>query len=781
MENENLEILTVPVLPLRGLVVFPGSILHFDVSRKKSVNALMSAMEKYNQKILIAVQKHSLKDEPETDDFYSMGVLARILQIVKVSDNVLRVVVKGIHRAEVVQYRDGKKYLTAQVVQAAIQYAPKSKDTEARVNVLKEMFNDFSVINGHVPQDMYLTVYEMTDPGKIADYIADNIIRDYHKKQEILSLTNEEERIDKVIEMLGYENELLSIEETVTEKAKLAIEMNQRDYYIRERIKAMRSELGEDDDLEDTGKYTKAIEELKASDEVKAELRKEVSKLEKMMPSSPEYGVSRTYLDTCLALPWGIYTKEKIDIKRIAAHLDKNHYGLKKVKESIVEALAVRKLNPDINGQIICLVGPPGVGKTSIAKGIAEATGRNYQRIALGGVHDEAEIRGHRRTYIGAMMGRIMNAMKQAKSSNPLILLDEVDKLGESSFNGDPASALLEVLDGEQNSTFYDHYVDLPFDLSKVMFITTANDPGGIPAPLLDRMDIIYLDSYTREEKYQIAKLHLITKQLKRHGLNARQFKLSDEALYDIIDSYTREAGVRLLEKTISRVMNKAAVKIVSGETKSVKIGKEQLEEYLGSRKYKQDDINHNDEVGVVTGLAWTAVGGETMPIEVAVMTGSGKIELTGSLGDVMKESAQAAYTCIRTMANELHIDSDFYKNKDIHIHVPEGAVPKDGPSAGITMATAITSALTGIPVRHDIAMTGEITIRGRVLPIGGLKEKAMAAYRLGIKTIVIPENNKSDLDEVDDVIKESIQFILANNIHTVLDTALVTPAFPTE
>ena len=742
MENENVDILTVPVLPLRGLVVFPGSILHFDVARKRSVAALTAAMEKYNQKILITAQRDSSENEPQPDDFYEMGVFARILQIAKISDSVVRVVVKGLHRAEVLQF--------------------------------KETFNEFSLINGHVPQDMYLTVYEMTDPGKLADYIADNIIRDYHKKQEILELTNEQERLHRVIEMLSYENELLVIEERISEKTKLGMDDNQKEYYLRERIKAIREELGESDDPDaEALEYRNRIAALQTTDENKERLFKEVAKLEKMMSGSAEANVIRSYLDVCLELPWGIYTKEKMDIKRIASYLDKNHYGLKKVKENVVEALAVRKLNPEINGQIICLAGPPGVGKTSIAKSIAEATGRSYQRIALGGIHDEAEIRGHRRTYIGSMMGRIMNAIKLAKSANPLILLDEVDKLGND-FHGDPTSALLEVLDGEQNATFYDHYIDLPFDLSKVMFITTANDHTAIPAPLLDRMDVIHLDSYTREEKFRIAKLHLLVKQLKRHGLTGRQFKISDEAIYDIIDSYTRESGVRSLERTLSKVMNKAAVRIVAGDTKSIKVDKEHLEQYLGSRKYKLDNMQKNDEVGLATGLAWTSVGGETMPIEVAVMTGSGKIELTGSLGDVMKESAQAAYTCVRTMADELHIDTDFYKTKDIHIHVPEGAVPKDGPSAGITMATAITSALTGIPVKHDIAMTGEITIRGRVLPIGGLKEKTMAAYRLGIKTIIIPEDNKSDLDEVDDVVKESVNFVLAGNIHTVLDTALV-------
>ena len=772
--NVKPEIRIVPVLPLRGLVIFPGSILHFDVARKKSVTAITAAMDNYNQSIFIAAQKDSSENDPSDSDFYNIGVFARILQIAKMSDNVLRVVVKGIDRAEAVEFTEGNLYTTARVTASKVIPAPDNAETEARVNIIKEMFSEFALINTHVPQDMYLTVYEMTEPGKLADYIADNIIRDYHKKQEILEITDEAERLDRIVEMLSYENDLMMIEEKISEKTKIGMDENQKEYYLRERIKAIRDELGDGEEIDtEAFEYRNKIIDLKTSDENKQKLIKEVQKLEKMMSSSAEANVVRNYLDACIELPWGIYTKEKSDIRKIEAHLEKNHYGLKKVKETVVEALAVRKLNPEINGQIICLAGPPGVGKTSIAKSIAEATGRKYQRIALGGIHDEAEIRGHRRTYIGSMMGRIMNAVNLAGSANPLILLDEVDKLGND-YHGDPTSALLEVLDGEQNSTFYDHYIDLPFDLSKVMFITTANDYTAIPAPLLDRMDIIHIDSYTREEKFHIAKLHLITKQLKRHGLSGHQLRFTDEAIYEIIDSYTREAGVRTLERCISRIMNKTAVKIVAKEIKSLKITADILEEFLGSKKYKNDNMNKTDEVGLATGLAWTSVGGETLPIEVAVMSGSGKIELTGSLGDVMKESAQAAFTCVRTMASDLNIDGEFYKNKDIHIHVPEGAVPKDGPSAGITMATAITSALTGVPVKRDVAMTGEITIRGRVLPIGGLKEKTMAAYRFGIKTIIIPEDNRSDLDDVDDVVKNSVNFIFADNIRTVLDTALV-------
>ena len=774
MENEIKDIVKAPVLPLRGLVIFPGSILHFDISRNKSMRALGAAMKNDQQLVFITAQKDPFNEEPKKDDLFSVGVIARVLQMVRLSENIVRVVVKGMYRAEMVSAKEKSGYILADIKECEITHPSSEAKKDAMINVAKEIFDDYLMFNSRITNDIVMTVHEMKDEGDLADYIADNMIRDYEKKQEILEALDEDERMEKVIAMFRYETDILAIEEELTEKTKNGLDNNQKEYYLREKLKAIREELGETDDItEEVFEYQEKIENLKTTDENKSILLKEVSRLEKMFGNSAEANVVRNYLDACIELPWGIYTKEKNDIKRIAKVLDKNHYGLKKVKENVIEALAVRKLNPSINGQIICLAGPPGVGKTSIAHSIADATGRNYERIALGGVHDEAEIRGHRRTYIGAMMGRIMNAIKLAGSANPLILLDEVDKLG-SDFRGDPTSALLEVLDGEQNSTFYDHYIDMPFDLSKVMFITTANDYTAIPAPLLDRMDIIHIDSYTREEKFNIAKKHLISKQLKRHGFSTRNFKISDEAIYDIIDSYTRESGVRSLERDISKLMNKAAVKIVSGEQYSVKISTDNIEEYLGSRKYKNDTMNKSDEVGVATGLAWTAVGGETLPVEVAVMKGTGKIELTGSLGDVMKESAHAAYTCVRTMAEKLSIDSDFYKDKDIHIHVPEGAVPKDGPSAGITLATAITSALTGIPVRKDVAMTGEITIRGRVLPIGGLKEKTMAAYRLGIKTVIIPKDNKADLDEVDDVVKNAINFVMADNIDTVLDTALV-------
>ena len=762
----------VPVLPLRGLVIFPGSVLHFDVARDKSVSAITDAMDN-GKYVFITTQKSISDADPKPEDLFKTGVYAKIMQIARMSDNFIRVVIKGESRAEFIGIANDKNYYLADIRIIESIPATDSLKTEALINLVRGSLHDYALLNPRLPNDIIINALDINEPGKLADYIADNLIRDHISKQKILEAVNEEERLSELVDLLVHEVSVMEIESELNEKTKENIDTNQKEYYLRERMKAIQDELGEgESNYEEINEYLDKIAALNTTEENKDKLVKELRKLEKMMSGSAEANVVRNYLDTCLELPWGKYTKDKLNITKIRAGLDKNHYGLKKVKESIVEALAVRKLNPDVNGQIICLAGPPGVGKTSIAHSIADVIGKKYQRVALGGIHDESEIRGHRRTYIGAMMGRIMYAVNQAGSSNPLILLDEVDKLGND-FRGDPTSALLEVLDGEQNSTFFDHYIDMPFDLSKVMFITTANDYTAIPAPLLDRMDIIHIDSYTREEKFCIAKKHLVSKQLKRHGLTSRNFKVTDEVLYDIIDSYTRESGVRNLERSISSLMNKAAVGIVSGETKSVKVTMENLESYLGSRKYKNDTMNKENEIGIATGLAWTSVGGDTLPIEVAVMEGSGKVELTGSLGDVMKESAHAAITCVRTMSDRLPLDAEFYKKKDLHIHVPEGAVPKDGPSAGITIATAITSALTGIPVYRDLAMTGEITIRGKVLPIGGLKEKTMAAYRLGIKKIIIPEDNRSDLDEVDPIVKNAIEFVFADRIETVLDNAL--------
>ncbi len=771
-ENDNLEF-DIPVLPLRGLVIFPDSVLHLDVVRNSTLNAILKAMDgqKY---VFITTQKEIIEDDPKPEDLYEIGVYSKIMQIIKMTETLYRIIIKGVSRAYTLKIVEQSGYYIADLGLIESKPAPDSIRIEAIINLVRQCMHEYGVINSRLPDDILSKTFDIKQPGRLADFIADNIIRDCQQKQKILETINEEERITSIIHMLNHEISVLKIEIELSEKTKEKIDDSQREFYLRERMKAIQEELGEKESFEsEIFEYEEKIHCLKTTDENIKKLLKEVRKLEKMPSASPEANVVRNYLDTCIELPWGVYTKDKLNVCRIRTLLDKNHYGLKKVKDSIVETLAVRKLNPETNGQIICLAGPPGVGKTSIAASIADAIGRKYQRVALGGIHDEAEIRGHRRTYIGAMMGRIMYAINQAGSSNPLILLDEVDKIGND-YRGDPTSALLEVLDGEQNSNFFDHYIDLPFDLSKVMFITTANDYTSIPEPLLDRMEIIHIESYTREEKFLIAKKHIIIKQLKKHGLTLRNFKISDDSIYELIDSYTREAGVRSLERCISKLMNKAAVKIVSEETKTVKITKNCLEDYLGAKKYKLQNLKENNEVGLVTGLAWTSVGGETLQVEVAIMDGTGKIELTGSLGDVMKESAYTAFTCVRTMISKLNIQPDFYKTKDIHIHVPEGAVPKDGPSAGITMATAITSALTGIPVRSDIAMTGEITIRGKVLPIGGLKEKAMAAYRFGIKKIIIPKDNISDLDELDDVIKSNVEFICTDNIQTVLDNALI-------
>ena len=574
---------------------------------------------------------------------------------------------------------------------------------------------------------------------------------------------------------------ILTLERELYAKVKEQIDQNQREYYLREQQRAIAEELGEGENIDnEVDEYLKKIEALTLNDEAREKLTSEVRKLRKLHSSSQEAGVIRGYLDTCLELPWNSYTKDKIDIKSAARLLDREHFGLQKVKERILELLAVRQLAPDINGQIICLVGPPGVGKTSIARSIAEAMGRKYVRMSLGGVRDESDIRGHRKTYIGSMPGRIMTAMKQAGSSNPLMLLDEVDKLG-SDYRGDPSAALLEVLDGEQNSAFRDHYIEVPYDLSKVLFVATANTTETIPGPLLDRMEVIELSSYTREEKFQIAKRHLVKKQLARHGLDSKRLHITEGALYAVIDSYTREAGVRNLERKIGEICRKSARELVSGDAEKVSVTEKNIETYLGPKRFKPDDISGKDEVGVVNGLAWTAVGGEMLQVEVAVMDGNGKLQLTGSLGDVMKESAQAAISYVRSMADRFGIDHDFYKNKDIHIHVPEGAVPKDGPSAGVTITTALVSALTGIPVRGKVAMTGEVTLRGRVLPIGGLREKSMAAYRNHINTVVVPRQNLSDLHEVDEAVKKAIHFVPADSVVDVLETALCTMPHPTE
>lgn len=770
--GENSETIQMPVLALRGMVVFPGMLLHFDVGRKMSALAIERAM-KTDQHLFVVSQKDIDLDKPSHSDLYEIGVIAEIKQILKQPENVIRVVIEGKQRAKLLYPGEKKPYLTGIILPIEEENTETLQQT-ALARTLRGNFDEFLSVAPKFPPDVIYKVNVCKDNGTLCDLIAGNIRMDYQDKQGILEDLNVDDRLNDLILHLSEEIYILSIEEEVQQKTRERIDENQREYFLREQLKVIEEELNIDsEEAEEANDYIEKIAELKLSEETEKVLVKECQKLANLPSASQEANVIRNYLDICIELPWHKYDEEIIYVDIARNYLDQNHYGLTKVKDRIIEALAVRKLSPDIKGQILCFVGPPGVGKTSIAQSIAKSVNRKCQRIALGGVHDESEIRGHRRTYIGAMPGRIMNAIRLAETSNPVIILDEIDKLGND-YKGDPTSALLEVLDSEQNSKFVDHYIDLPYDLSKVFFIATANDYSAIPAPLRDRMDIIEIDSYTREEKFNIATKHLLPKNMKNCGIKSSQFKITKNAMYDLIDSYTKEAGVRTLERRISDLLRKAAVHIVDDENYKVSITLKNIEDFLGPRKYKPEVTDKNDVIGLVNGLAWTSVGGTTLPIEVALLKGTGKVELTGSLGDVMKESAKIAISCTRTMTDALKLDPEFYKKNDIHIHAPEGAVPKDGPSAGITMTTAIISALTGKPVRKDVAMTGEITLRGRVLPIGGLKEKAMAAYRVGMKTVIIPEDNVPDLFEVDPVVKEAIEFMPVSNIKQVLDIALL-------
>lgn len=774
------EIITLPVIPTRGLVVYPLSTTQYDVSSKKAVIALTESIKK-DQRVFMPATINVLEDEELESNLTKIGTVAEIKQAIRISDSEIRIIVEGLFRANTIRYTETESFMEAEVQEAELT----NTDDNITISALKQAVKIAFVKNVQIlPQYLRLSNDTVTmirsceDAGTLCDLVAEHAIVNLNYKMDILNELDIEKRLNMLLEYLNEEFIILNTEHDIGEKVKASMDENQREYYLKERLKAINDELGEnmlgDSDLaEELDKYTEEVNKLQLSEENEQKLKKEIEKLSKLPSISQEAGIIRSYLDACLALPWNTSTIDETDIAKIRNKLDSDHYGMKEVKERIIEAIAVKQLCKEKNNQmILCLAGPPGVGKTSIAKSIAEALGKSYARVALGGVHDESEIRGHRRTYLGAMQGRIMHAMTQAKTNNPLILLDEIDKLGND-FRGDPTSALLEVLDSEQNFSFYDHYIDMPFDLSQVLFVTTANNLSSIPAPLRDRMDIIELSSYTSEEKLNIAKKHLIKKQLKKNGLTSKNFKITDSALVDLIENYTREAGVRTLERYIAKLMRKAAVKIVSGEEKSVRISVKNIEDFLGARKFNRDEMNDKDEVGLATGLAWTAVGGVTLPVEVAVTSGSGKLILTGSLGDVMKESAQAAFTCVRTRAEALGIEKDFYKIYDFHIHVPEGATPKDGPSAGITIATAITSALTGRAVRRDIAMTGEITLRGRVLPIGGLKEKSLAAYRLGIRTVIIPKDNVPNLEEIDDTVKNEVKFVPVSTIDEVLDTAL--------
>ena len=773
MQGINETAVTMPLLALRGLVVFPKTVASFDVARKKSANALKAAMES-NRLLFVVTQKDDYAEDPERGDLYDIGCVVKVKQILKVSDNLAKVLVEGICRAEYKNFINGKNFYTADVTEC-FENGTSNREVykETLLRRIKQQFRKYSAILPSIAPDILMTVDNATDLGYISDYIAFNIPAPFDDKQYILEQISPVNRAKILHELLVKEREIGEIDKKISEKTRAAIDENQREYYLREQIRVISSELYGDEAADEINNYYVKIENLSADDSVKETLAHHVAKLSKMPQGSHEGTVERGYLDTCLELPWNAFTSVTTDINRAAKILDRDIYGMKKVKERILELLSVYALSPDIKGQIICLVGPPGVGKTSIGKTIAECMGRRFARISLGGIHDEAEIRGHRKTYIGAMPGKIITAVKQAGSGNPLILLDEIDKLGND-YKGDPASALLEVLDPEQNSTFVDHFIEIPFDLSRAVFIATANNLDTIPAPLRDRMEIIELSSYTREEKFNIAKKHLSLKQIERHGLKKSQLKIADSAYYSLIDFYTREAGVRKLERSIASLCRKSAKLIASGEKSRVTLKDTDVEKMLGRHRYKPEVILPQNEVGIINGLAWTSVGGEIMQLEIASMSGTGKVELTGSLGDVMKESARAAVSFVRANAEKYGIDPDFYKNTDIHIHATEAAVPKDGPSAGVTITTGLISALTNKPVLRDIAMTGEVTIRGRVLPIGGLKEKSMAAYRGGVKTVFIPNDNIADLEDVDDKVKENVEFIPVSNVNEIIERAIV-------
>ncbi len=766
----------MPILALRGLAVFPDQTVHFDVGRPKSIKALDAAM-KQDQTIFLIPQKDMMVDDPKLIDLYTIGTVAKVKQVLKTQGENLRVLVTGIHRGKIAELQQSDPYLCG-IIEAVA--CPESGDS-VRAHALRREANSlyglYMQMMDHPAQAVQLRMMSSDSCGFIADSIAQNSGIDFPDKAKLLCTVSPIRRLESALKLLRQEVEMLRLESDIQEKTRSAIDQNQKDYFLREQMKVIREELGEGEDENEFENYVQKIRDLHLAEEQEKKLLKDVDRLKKQPFGSSEGAVLRNYLDTVLELPWNEKTKERVDVSAARKILEHDHFGLEKVKERILEIIAVRQMAPEMPPQILCLVGPPGVGKTSISYSIARSLNRKMARISLGGVHDEADIRGHRKTYVGAMPGRIMTAMTQAGSRNPLLLLDEIDKMG-SDYRGDPSAALLEVLDGEQNSTYRDHYVEIPFDLSDVLFVTTANTLDTVPRPLLDRMEVIELGSYTDEEKLMIAKNHLIPKQLKKHGLKKSQVRITDDAIREIISCYTRESGVRNLERAFGEICRKSAMMIVSQEEpKRITVTGSNLETFLGVRKYLPDRLPCTDQVGLVTGLAWTSVGGETLEVEVNVMEGTGKLELTGNLGDVMKESAHAAMSYIRANAAKLGIEPDFYKKKDIHVHFPEGAVPKDGPSAGVTMCTAIVSALTGLTVRRDVAMTGEISLRGRVMRIGGLKEKTMAALRHGIRTVIIPRDNERDLEEIDQTVRRQLNFISAETVDTVLEAALNRPA----
>ena len=763
----------MPVLTLRGISIFPGMLLNFDVERPANIAALNIAMGE-DRILFLTAQKEITKDLPFLDDIYAVGTVCRVKQMLRQpgGQNV-RIMVEGLGRGRIVSLITDSPCLYTEVEPLPDVDERMTVRTEALCRRCVSLFSQYAeASSGSLPTEALINIADSTDPGYVANYIAQNVYMKPEEAQQLLEELRPSRRLARLTQIVTRELTLLGIERDIKESTQEQMNRNQREYYLREQLKVIQSELGEDDSPQELNEYRDKIRALHLDADVEEKLLKEVSRLSRQPFGSAEASVIRGYLDTCLEIPWNKRTRETLDVAKARKILDEDHFGLDKVKERIVELLAVRQLAPDIRGTVLCLVGPPGTGKTSIAMSIARAMNRKLSHVALGGVHDEAEIRGHRKTYIGAMPGRLVSGLIQAGSMNPVMVLDEIDKLG-SDYRGDPSSALLEALDGEQNNKFRDNYMELPIDLSDVLFITTANTTDTIPRPLLDRMEVIELTSYTDEEKLMIAKQHLLPKQRKRHGLTGNTLRVSDDAIREIISLYTRESGVRLLERELATLCRKCAAGIAKGEYKSLSVRAGRLETLLGAPKYKPDSVYPRDEVGLVRGLAWTAVGGEVLDVEVGVVEGTGHLELTGNLGDVMKESCKAAITYIRSRAGKLGIDPEFYKNRDIHIHFPEGAVPKDGPSAGITICIGVISALTGIPVRRDLAMTGEITLRGRILPIGGLKEKTMAALRAGVSTVIIPAGNEADLDEIDQTVRHSLKFVTADHVDAILDVAL--------
>jgi len=769
----------MPIMAIRGITAFPDMVINFEVDRPRSLAALNAAYSG-DRRIFLTAQRDVLADNPTTEDLYRVGTICVLRQFIRVPHGGMRVMLEGQHRAKLLEVTEEGKVPRAEVAILPT-HAPKRRTArvDAQMRKAVEQYEEHCMLTGNAVPETLISLSLREDPGYVADYITQNIALRHTEKQQVLELLDPVRRLQLVNSILAREIEVLRIERGITEKLHEQMSGMHRDNVLREQLRIIQSELGMDDN-DELQNYRDRILALHLAENVEEKLLKEVDRLAKQPFGSAESSVIRSYLDLCLELPWNKQTKERLNVAAARKILDHDHFGMEKVKERILEYLAVKQLTPELKGSILCLVGPPGVGKTSVAISIARATGRKLARLSLGGVHDEAEIRGHRKTYVGAMPGRIISAVNQAGTRNPLMLLDEIDKLG-SDYRGDPSSALLEALDPEQNGTFRDNYLEIPFDLSQVLFITTANTTATIPTPLLDRMEVIELGSYTDEEKLQIARRYLLPKQRKKHGLSGRQLTVGDDVIREIIAGYTRESGVRQLERELGSVCRKTAAKIVDEQKQSITLRSSMLEEFLGVRKYRAETLSGSDRIGVVTGLAWTAVGGVTMEVEAVSLPGSGRIVLTGNLGEVMKESAQAAVSYIRSRAGRLGIDPDFYKNNDLHIHFPESAVPKDGPSAGITIAIAVISALTGIPVRRDVAMTGEISISGRILPIGGLKEKTMAALRAGIRTVIIPEENARDLEEIDQTVRRALQFVTASHLDNILDVALTSVPAPAE